>query len=322
MIGIIIILLAVCICLGIFLLKTKQDVNKINSEIDLQNKELENHNEKLKQETQTLEIQKNVNYNELQLIEKQIRDKKNEVTQQIDDFYNSQIALIQKQLELDRTQLDSSFSQYQHEIDIKKEKCYNDFISFENETKENIATIQSNLDKMKAAQTLTLQRIKKEQELKEQQDFYRVIIEESDEHDIQTLEEIKAKLKRSDILDKLIWTTFYQKPTTAMVNNVVGINTICGIYKITGINSQMIYIGQSVDIGERFKQHIKAALGASPAPANKLYSHMRKEKVENFTFEILERCERAELNDREKYWINYYNSDVYGLNGTKGNMTK
>lgn len=45
---------------------------------------------------------------------------------------------------------------------------------------------------------------------------------------------------------------------------------------------------------------------------------MKKDGVENFTFEILEEVPRASLNEREIYWIEFYKTKEYGLNDTKG----
>jgi hypothetical protein len=41
--------------------------------------------------------------------------------------------------------------------------------------------------------------------------------------------------------------------------------------------------------------------------------------LENFTFEILEKCTPAELDSREKFYINLYQADKYGLNSKSGN---
>ena len=43
-----------------------------------------------------------------------------------------------------------------------------------------------------------------------------------------------------------------------------------------------------------------------------------KYKENNFKFMILERCSRDKLNDREVYWIAYYDSYYHGYNQTKG----
>lgn len=49
-----------------------------------------------------------------------------------------------------------------------------------------------------------------------------------------------------------------------------------------------------------------------------LYAAMMKDGVENFTFEVLEECGRGELNDREKYYIDFYRAQEYGYNMNKG----
>ena len=43
-----------------------------------------------------------------------------------------------------------------------------------------------------------------------------------------------------------------------------------------------------------------------------------KDGVENFSFELLEECERNELNNRETYWIEFYKTQEFGYNMTKG----
>lgn len=45
---------------------------------------------------------------------------------------------------------------------------------------------------------------------------------------------------------------------------------------------------------------------------------MRKYGIENFSFEIIEECKKEELNDKEKYWINYFNTFFNGYNLTTG----
>lgn len=64
----------------------------------------------------------------------------------------------------------------------------------------------------------------------------------------------------------------------------------------------MCYVGQAANIADRWKTHIKRGLGAEPLVNNKLYPAMIKYGVENFTFEIIEECERNKLNEREDYW--------------------
>lgn len=88
-----------------------------------------------------------------------------------------------------------------------------------------------------------------------------------------------------------------------------------GIYKIENQINHKIYIGQSIDIQYRFYQHQHSK--------DDYYIHkaIRKYEVDNFTFEILELnlYNPKMRNDREIYWIQYYNSLVpNGYNLTKG----
>lgn len=45
---------------------------------------------------------------------------------------------------------------------------------------------------------------------------------------------------------------------------------------------------------------------------------MQKDGIWNFSFEVLEECPKEQLNEKEKLWIDLYQSNVYGLNSTKG----
>jgi group I intron endonuclease len=99
---------------------------------------------------------------------------------------------------------------------------------------------------------------------------------------------------------------------------VVGAGTKTGIYKITNLTNGMAYIGQSRNIKDRWADHIKVGLGADTVTRNKLYPAMLSTGVENFTFEILEICSAEELNEREKFYIDFYDTVNYGYNVTKG----
>lgn len=82
-----------------------------------------------------------------------------------------------------------------------------------------------------------------------------------------------------------------------------------GIYKITNKINNKIYIGQSVAIEQRWKEHQSCAFNPKNHLYNiRLYCAFRKYGIENFIFEIIELCDKNKLNERELYWIEYYNS--------------
>ena len=93
------------------------------------------------------------------------------------------------------------------------------------------------------------------------------------------------------------------------------------IYKITNLQNNKIYIGKTTTcIQERFSKHIYEA----NTPNTKgymfiLHKAFRKYGINNFNIEQIEEIDNFLLNDREIYWINFYNSMIpNGYNMTFG----
>lgn len=86
-------------------------------------------------------------------------------------------------------------------------------------------------------------------------------------------------------------------------------NYIVGIYKIENIVNNKVYIGQSTNIKKRFNSHKATAFNINSKYYNyHLYKSIRKYGLKSFTFEIVEKCKKTELNEKEKYRISFYNS--------------
>lgn len=82
-----------------------------------------------------------------------------------------------------------------------------------------------------------------------------------------------------------------------------------GIYKITNIVNNKVYVGQSVDITERWKQHQYKAFNCNEIAYNSaIQAAFRKYGIENFLFEVLEECEIEELDEKEREWISKLNT--------------
>lgn len=153
---------------------------------------------------------------------------------------------------------------------------------------------------------------KRQEEMETAQDFYRLNLPDIDIEEIVKLREVTVLLRDSEPLNKVIWKVYYEKPYTDLIGRVVGTGVHTGIYKITNIKSQKCYVGQAADIASRWKQHIKRGIGAEAPTRNKLYPAMLEHGVENFTFEIVEECSRAQLNEREDYWQEYFGAKEFG----------
>lgn len=88
---------------------------------------------------------------------------------------------------------------------------------------------------------------------------------------------------------------------------------ISGIYKIEDKESRMIYIGLSTNLTDRWRSHLLNFLCGQGI--NKYHPEL---KLENLSFSILELCDNDKLDEREKYWISYYDSFNNGFNRTTG----
>lgn len=88
------------------------------------------------------------------------------------------------------------------------------------------------------------------------------------------------------------------------------------IYKITNKINQKVYIGQTIQTpSQRWYHHLTDAKLGSDL---KFHRALRKYGRENFTKDIIEEVEDELLNDREIYWISFYDSYEDGYNSTLG----
>lgn len=181
-----------------------------------------------------------------------------------------------------------------------------------------LAKEQTELDKIRSTRAAAQKALLKEKEIKEQLNFYCLSANKEELEDIQKLERVKLDLHKPRILSMLIWSTFWQKKMTALCNNILGTSTVTGIYKITNQKNDMCYVGQAVDISKRWKDHAKCGLGIDTPAANKLYKAMMDEGIWNFSWELLEECSKEELNEKEKFYIETYQSYDYGYNNNAG----
>ena len=89
---------------------------------------------------------------------------------------------------------------------------------------------------------------------------------------------------------------------------------MCGIYKITNLINGKIYIGKSINIKQRWDRHKEI-----PNDNMLIHKAMLKYGIDNFSFKILEECDECQLDEKEKYWINYYNTYLgEGYNAAPG----
>lgn len=190
----------------------------------------------------------------------------------------------------------------------------NDYEYNKSKYEEEIKEIQQQLANFKSARRAIIEEQKRQEEIATNQQFYMLQISEYDKEDIKQLRTIEPLLHNKDVLNKLIWSTYYQTPLKDLIGRIIGPKKISGIYKITCIDNRKAYIGKSVDVSERWIQHLKSSLEIGTIAKNQLYTLMKEKGAERFTFEILEEVEKDKLLERESYWIKFYETDSFGLN--------
>lgn len=184
---------------------------------------------------------------------------------------------------------------------------------------KEIQEIQKELESFKAARQSIIEEQKRQEEMETNRSFYMLQIGEFDKEDIKQLRTIEPMLHNKEVLNKLIFESYYRKPMTDMFGRLVGSKKPCGIYKITNIKNKKSYIGKSVEIvPKRWTEHIKTSLNIGSISRTKIHDAMKEYGIENFTFEILEECPKDKLSEREKYWIDFYETNTYGYNIKSG----
>jgi hypothetical protein len=172
--------------------------------------------------------------------------------------------------------------------------------------------LSKKFDALVATTNAAIAAAKRAEEIKQEANFYKIQLSDLDIEEIRLLKNITPYLRDKEPLNKVIWKVYYEKPTTDLIGRVIGSGTRTGIYKITNLENNMCYVGQAVNLADRWKQHIKRGLGAETPTRNKLYPAMITFGVENFSFEVIEECPREKLDEREDYWQEYFKAKEFG----------
>ena len=313
-------------------LKTTQEYNYKTEE---QNKILQHNKECYEKEIKTLRNTSSLLQEELsntrvkiaglQASEAQIKENIEKTREMIDNdnqvIYQKSFDLMQEKLSQAAEQEASKFQEAQRIAEEEYLKALED-IAIETAAalaskREEVKIAEQQLATLRAKADAAIAAAKREEEKLLEIDKYKILVTDLDLLEINRLREIAPYFRNARAIYKIIWESYYRNLTTEMINRVVGAGTHTGVYKLTNLKNQKVYIGQAADISERFKQHIKCGLGID-TPSNMLYTAMMKDGVENFTFEVLEECERASLNDREKYYISFYRAQEHGYNMSRG----
>lgn len=270
---------------------------KRNSELIEQNANLWKTNERLDQDAAYLK----------QLIKQLESDKKI-----AEESRAHAVEMAGKELELELAKQKEDYHKQLNE-ELEKMKSEHSLVNYQRLVEQLEAKIEERRSTLRILQD-------QQKEAEEKDDFIKAhsmglsIVEKSD---ISLIRGFAPKLAFKEVMYKLIWSQYYQSKLQALRKSLDADKTT-GIYKITNTKNNKVYIGQAVDIGDRWTQHVKCGLGINVGTPNKFYSAMMEDGPESFTYEVLEVCDKDKLNERERYWIDFYNSVSRGYNTKVG----
>lgn len=195
------------------------------------------------------------------------------------------------------------------QYEFKQKQFEDDFNALSEYYQEELGLIKEELDEYAAKREAVHKAILRERELEEKEDFYRIMIRDTDARDIETLRSIESHLFNKEVLNKLIYETFIKRPLLEMEKRVLGGRRVGGIYKITYVKTGEAYIGRSVDIANRWKEHCLSSLSIGTIAHSTFHNVLADKGLQNFTWEVLEEVDKEKQSSREKYWIDFYQTD-------------
>lgn len=251
----------------------------------------------------------------LQEIENEVKERYEKELKQFEKEKDFRINQIEETIKLYKTHMLEKFLEIQTRNDNRKGRLDEEFFEYQAEVEAEMEEIQDLIDELKRRQRATIEAYKRQEHEKHKDTFYRIVLSELEQEELAELNKAVRKLSNPQPFYKAIYDIYYKNKVNDLVNRVVGTNKVSGIYKITHIESGKTYVGQSVNIGNRWKQHAKRGCGADTITNNKLYPEMMKYGLESFSFEVLEsipNADKEQLNKAEQYWQDYFMSKDFG----------
>lgn len=285
------------------------DIERLNNNLIDKKQQLENETKELQIGLASLQAKRDEVQSSISLLEQQAKES-------ADIFYKKNMEIAQtnldKSLENTSNYYTTQTEQYQNDYKEMMADCAQSVSDLINQKKIELEKLDLAIKEQSEKVNASVEASKRAEEIRSQSDFYKLTIPKEDLDEIKELREVEKHLRNPEPLNKVIWKCYYEKPTTDLIGRVIGSGTHTGIYKITNLTNQMCYVGQAANLAERWKQHIKRGLGADPVTKNKLYPAMKAIGVENFSFEVIEECERSKLDEREDYWQDFFKAKEFG----------
>ena len=277
-------------------------------------KPIEDNNNKIRQQLSELLQIIDIKKAEQQKLEIEIQNKQ-EKNKWIENQYQERLKVIENTKQL----ADEAAAQRRKILDSEFEAEKLKYESYKKSYNEELDILKQDIESIKETRRAAIASRNKELIVEQNKDDYTLILPREEERDIPILREVQYKISKPRTIAMAIWNGYYQPIAKTKFPKILGKQDVCGIYKITNQKTGECYIGQAVDVRKRWYDHAKAMIGIDTPQNNLLYAAAQKYGLDDFTFELLLECKPNELDIKEKYFIELYNSNTFGYNRTGGN---
>lgn len=296
-----------------------ESLKKINEELDEQIKV----KEALDKELVSVRKEKEKTEIDLQCARRQKKEeakyKKAELKQELASYSNY---LWEKEKQKRKERTDKYIEELQQLTDIydsiaEQHKSEADFAA--EEAMEIIWALRDEINDYRAQCDAINEQRRQEELLENEKGSHIIHLSTLEKEDIDRLLELSRTFNQKTVIYKLIWTAFLQKPFNDMINALFG-NSVprSVIYCIENQKSHKKYIGKtSAEVSKRWAEHIKTSLNIGTVSKQKIHEALYG-NWSDFTFTVLEQVDKDKLSEREKFYIDLYQSNVYGYNLKKG----
>ena len=194
----------------------------------------------------------------------------------------------------------------------EKIQIANDVIGLQQEYQQwfvEVSSIKNELDEFKRSHWATMEALRRESE---NEVGWELQISPQEKRLVEVLEGLKKNyFELASDLSGIEWKRVWL-PKIQELCGREGLDGKMGIYRLSVKGDEgRCYIGQAVNVKERWYTHIKKMVGVDSKGSERVYEYRPNE----VWWEVVEEVgDRSRLDERERYWIEFYGAKEWGLN--------
>ena len=245
--------------------------------------------------------------NKMTSIDAQLEDLRVKRTNELEALHKSETERLNKE-----------FAEYSRQLDERKTIIHDAAVEAQQKALEWTKIYQDEANKAQKLYQSLLEPIKQYQKERQARLFYTIQLPEEYQEDIEfLLVTVAAKVQHPDIISKLVWAE-YVKPNLDNTFKRIEIKPEPGIYKLTSLETGMSYVGKSTDVKKRIADHFKSSIGIKSIADQAVHHAILKEGFWNWAIEVITYCDKDELSELEKYYIDFFKTQEFGYNKNAG----